>query len=420
MKKLLLLSIACALVQHAAMAGGFKIGLQGQRQIGMAHTGIGLAQDAATIYFNPAGLSFVENQVNGGVSGIIPRIQYLDVATNASTRSENQIFTPFSLYGSYHLNNTPLTFGLGVYTPFGSGVKYPTDWTGRFVLTNINLQAVYIQPTVAYKVTDFLSFGAGFVGALGHVELEKQLPLYSSLAGTEAAAKLEGNAQGWGYNLGMYFTGGEKFSAGITYHSQVDMKVDNGSATFTNIPFAAASSFPNTSFKTECPLPAELGIGGAYKIYKNLTLAADFNYTLWESFESLGFDYAINTDKLTDDASPRLYKNAWAVRGGLQWDASKRTTIRGGAFYDRTPVQEGYVNPELPDNDKIGFSLGATYWLSDRVCIDASLLYEDVAARTTLNNETKLFGTYKTLAIIPGIGASYNFNKQVTNRINKF
>ena len=123
----------------------------------MAHTGIGLAQDAATLYFNPAGLSFVGNQVNVGVSGIMPRVQFLDANTNISTYADNQFFTPFSLYANYHLGNSPITLGLGIYTPFGSGVKYPTNWTGRYVLTNINLQAVYFQPTAAFKISDNIS-----------------------------------------------------------------------------------------------------------------------------------------------------------------------------------------------------------------------------------------------------------------------
>lgn len=420
MKKILLLGLALCSLQHIAMAGGFKIGLQGQKQIAMGHTGIGFAQDAATLYFNPAGLAFVENQVNFGISAIVPRTQFLDVNTNLRTDAVNQMFTPFSLYANYHIKNTPIAVGLGVYTPFGSGVKYPTDWTGRYVLTNISLQAIYIQPTIAYKLSDNISFGAGLVYALGNMELDKNLPLRSGSINTEATASLEGDANGWGYNLGVYFKAGKNFSGGITYHSRVDMKVDNGNAVFKNIPAAAATSFPNTTFKTELPLPSEAGVGAAYKLNKDLTVAVDLNYTFWNSFQSLGFDYADNTDKLTDDASPRLYENAWAARAGLQWDASPRTTVRAGILYDKTPVANGYVNPELPDNDKAGVAVGFSYWLEDRLSIDASIMYEDVGKRTDLNLETNLHGTFRTKAIIPGVGVNYLFDKKIKKRVNKF
>ncbi len=419
MKKILLMSLALCMMHQVVLAGGFKIGLQGQRQIGMGHTGIGLAQDAATIYFNPAGMSFVDNQISVGVSGIIPRVQFLDANTNLITNAENQFFTPFSLYANYHLKNTPLNVGLGVYTPFGSGVKYPTDWSGRFVLTSINLTNVFLQPSISWKLNDNLSVGGGFVYSLGHVDLNRQIPLSSNGGQVEASGNLEGAASGLGYNLGVYFKTGKVFSGGLTYHSRVDMKVDNGNAVFNNIPAAAASSFPNTTFTTELPLPGEVGLGTAFRINEDLTLALDLNYTFWNSFKSLGFDYADNTDRLTDEASPRNYENAWAARGGLQWDASNRTTIRAGLFYDQTPVQDAFVNPELPDNNKIGAAFGFSYWLEDRLSLDVSLLYEDVAKRQTLNTETQLHGTYRTKVMIPGVGVNYLFGKKIKKRTNR-
>ncbi len=416
---MLLVCMMFCSMHYASMAGGFKIGLQGQKQIGMGHVGIGFAQDATVIYFNPAAMSFVGNQVNVGVSGIIPRVQFLDANTNVGTYAENQVFTPFSIYGNYHIKNSRLNVGLGVYTPFGSGVRYPAEWSGRYVLRSINLTNVFLQPTMSFKVSKGFSLGAGVVYSLGHVNIQRQIPLTSASSGGDASAELDGNADGWGYNLGMFFKAGKNFSAGITYHSRVDMKVDNGNAVFDNIPAAAAASFPNTTFTTELPLPAELGIGASYNVTKDLTLAVDLNYTLWNTFESLGFDYADNTDRLLDEPSPRNYENAWAARAGLQWDASKRTTLRGGLFYDKTPVDDAYVNPELPDNDKVGVAAGCTYWLDNRISLDFSLLYEDVAKRKTLNTETQLHGTYRTKVVIPGIGVNYLFNKKVKKRVHR-
>lgn len=417
MKKILLLFLSFALIS-SSYAGGFKIGLQGQKQIGMGHVGIGYVQDASAIYFNPGALPFVQSQVNVGFSALVPRVQFLESATNIRTDALNQTFTPFSVYGSYNFKNSPFSVGLGVYTPFGSGVKYPTSWVGRFVLTNINLTNVFIQPTVAVKLSDNISFGGGFVYSLGHVTLEKNIPLQVGV--TEGAASLKGQAKGIGYNLGAYFKIDPTFTAGIVYHSRVDMKVDNGTATFTNIPTAVKGNFPNTTFTTELPLPSEIGVGGAYKVTKDYTIAIDVNYTFWNSYQQLGFDYADNTPNLTDDASPRNYKDAVAFRLGMQYEASRRLSVRAGAFFDQTPVQDGYVSPELPDNDKVGLSIGASYWLENRLSIDASLLYEDVLKRSDRNNETQLAGSYKTKVIIPGIGVSYLLNKTVPKRIQKF
>lgn len=398
-----------------SLAGGFKIGLQGQKQLAMGHTGVGFAQDAATIYFNPAGLSFVPSEVNGSLFTLFPSTSYLDNSTNILTHATNQVFTPFSLYANAKLSKR-WDVGLGVYTPFGSGVMYPTDWTGRYILHRIELQTIFVQPTFAFRISDQISVGAGFVYSTGHVELEKDLPIVSGGNQDVANAQLKGKASGTGFNAGLYVRPNERFNLGLTYHSRVNMKVKKGTAVFEHIPSALSSSFPlSTNFTSELPLPSELAIGASYKINHRTIVAIDMNYTFWKSFDSLGFDYEQNTTSLTDTKSPRLYQNAVAVRAGLQYKASSNTTLRLGAFYDQTPVQDGYVAPELPDNDKIGLCGGASFKLAARLGLDLSVLYEKVPARTQTNKETGLSGTFTTRAIAPGIGITYQFHKPSTH-----
>lgn len=405
----LLLGMGCV---NLSRAGGFKLGLQGVKQIGMGHTGVGFAQDAATIYFNPAGMSFIDNQFNLGINFLAPSTTYLDYYTNETTLATGNVYTPFSIYAKGNLSKK-IAVGLGVYTPFGSGMNYPYEWTGRFVLTNINLNSFFIQPSLALKLSPKMSLGFGYIIAAGKVVLEKDLPLQSYNTNEYAHAKLEGNAGGNGYNLGLYYNNHKKFQAGITYHSKVTMAVKKGEATFSGVPTAASASFPyNNTFKTDLTLPSELAIGFSEKISQRVTAAFDFNYTYWKSYDYLSFDYGTNTALLTDSKSPRLYKNAWAIRGGLQAHFPKNVDVRVGAFYDKTPVQDGYVAPELPDNNKLGLTAGITYYMRKHFRLDASVLYENVAKREELNKESNMRGTYKTNVICPGIGVSYFFSKK--------
>ena len=396
-------------------AGGFKLGLQGQKQLGMGHTGVGFVQDAATLYFNPAGLSFIGSQFCGGANALFPNTSFLDKNTNTITNASSQVFSPFALYGNYKINHR-FSFGLGAYTPFGSGVLYPKEWTGRYILTNINMQNVYIQPTLAILLAKNFSIGGGFVYSIGNVILEKDIPLQNSTNNEPAHAKLDGKAKGIGYNLGAYYKG-EKFAFGLAYHSKVTMKVNDGKATFSNIPSSLSANFPQkNSFKTQLPLPSELSLGASYKISNRFVTALDFNYTFWKSFDSLGFDYGINSSSLPDSKSPRLYKNSISFKVGVQYDATKNTTIRFGGFCDQTPVKSGYVNPELPDNNKIGLTCGATFRIWERCHIDCSLLYENVFKREQKNIETNLEGTYHTKVLAPGVGITYLFQKRTYKR----
>jgi long-chain fatty acid transport protein len=395
--------------QTNTFGGGFKIGLQGQKQIGMAHIGTALALDASSIYFNPGALAFTPNNLTVGVTMLSPRGQFLDSATQVVTNANSQTFTPFELYASYGISKK-LVAGLGIYTPFGSGVAYPTAWTGRAILNKISLQAIYIQPTISYKITDNLSAGFGFVYSTGNVVLEKDIPLQSQTDSVWGNAALKGAASGMGFNLGVYYTK-NKLSLGATYHSRVNMKVSNGDAVFTHIPAAAAALFPSTTFTSALPLPSELSLGGAYKVTSKLLLAADLNYTFWNAFDSLGFDYAANTSKLTDAKSARLYKDAAAIRLGAQYAVNNKLNARAGIFYDATPTKAEYVSPELPDNNKTGLTLGASYMATSKLSIDVSYMYENLPKRNVSNAESKLAGTYASKVNAFGIGVSYNFSK---------
>lgn len=410
-KKLTFILAALTLSSHFLFAGGFKIGLQGQKQIGMAHTGVGFAQDAATIYFNPAGMSFVGSQLNLSGNALIPSTSFLDSKTNLITNATTQVFTPFSFYGNFKLSKR-VNFGLGVYTPFGSGVSYPTDWSGRYILNKIQLQNVFIQPTLSIRLTEHLSIGGGVALSQGNVILEKDLPLVSDSGKNVAHAKLDGKAKGIGFNVGAYYKASDRMSWGVTYHSKVVMKVDKGNATFTNIPAALASSFPEANtFTTELPLPSEWAFGFSYRLTHRLMLAVDANFTQWKSFDSLGFDYGVNSASLTDSKSPRLYKNTSCVRVGLQLKANRNLTFRSGVFYDQTPIKNGYVSPDLPDNDKIGVTGGMSAKLDDHFSLDLSVLYENVIAREQTNIESGLSGTFQTHAISVGAGLNYKFGK---------
>jgi long-chain fatty acid transport protein len=399
----------------SAKAGGFKIGLQGQKQAGMGHAGVGFAQDAATIYFNPAGMSFVGSQFNGGFFALMPSTSFLDKNTNTITEAVNQVFTPFAAYGNFKLSKR-VNFGMGAYTPFGSGVLYPHDWTGRYILHSIDLQTVFLQPTLSLRISDKFSIGGGFVYSFGKVTLEKDLPLQSMANAEMPHAMLDGKGKGTGYNLGAYIKG-DKVNFGITYHSRVTMKVNDGSAVFYNIPTSLAGNFPaGNTFNASLPLPSELAIGSSFKISKRTRAAIDLNYTFWKSFDSLGFDYKINTAALSDAKSPRLYENAYSIKAGLQHNATKNTTLRLGAWYDQTPVKDGYVAPELPDNNKVGLTCGATFKIYERFHIDCSIVYESIAKRTQINKETGLNGTFQTRVIAPGVGITYLFQKRTYKR----
>ncbi len=414
MKKLLLFT-ALGLSMAVTYAGGYRVSLQGQKALAMGHTGVAVINSSETVFFNPASMVYLDDKLNisAGVSGVFSNIAYQDTETGVSAQSDNPMATPLYLYASYKATDW-LSLGLGVYTPYGSEVKYEDDWAGSHLVNNIKLQAIYIQPTVSIKINDMFSVGGGPIYATGSVNFNRNLNrTITDLEGNRSNVTVDATGiSSWGWVASTLFTPYEDFHVGFTYRSKINMDAEGGSASFENVPNSPLAPFKDTSFDAGLPMPAEMTLGASYTFQDKLTVAFDFNRAFWSAYESLDIDF---TDpNIPDSKNARNYKNSSSYRFGLQYDASKMFTLRAGYYFDGTPVREGYFAPETPRNDSNNFTAGLTVNVSKSLQIDASFLYshfKEVDASYDYYYENGMAvpfkGTYKTNAFVPGLGLTY-------------
>lgn len=411
MKKHFLIMGAMLISASASFAAGFQLNLQGLRQLAMGGSGTAVPWDASTIFYNPGGLTAIRNvQVYGSVLGVVPTTKYVATPTGTySATTVAQTFTPFNVYvGAPIRDKSNLSIGLGVYTPFGTGTKWEDDWRGRYITQEAQLQSIFFQPTVAYRFNDVISIGAGFVYAVGGMELRRGIPL-QDMSGTSGDAELTGDANGLGFNIGVHINATDKVQFGVSYRSQVNMKVRNGYARFHNIPSSLSSNFNNTSFTTNLKLPQVATVGVGIKVSKDVMIQADINYVGWASYDSLIIDYKNNTSALSDTRAPRRYKNTVAFRAGANYKVSDKVSLMIGGAWDPTPVRDGFVSPDLPDANRIVGTCGATLKVLKKFTVMGSVEYSSTVKREGSYNVEGFSGKYQSTAIIPGLAVSYDF-----------
>lgn len=381
---------------------------QGQKQQAMGCAGTALQTDGASLFFNPGASAFAkENSVNVATTPIFANVMYIDSATNDVYRTENPVGTPFSAYGLFQLKKDgKLKLGIAAYTPFGSTVQWEKNWIGRFAITRLELKAIFIQPTISYRISDKIGVGAGFVYSTGNVNLQKDIPVQFE-DGTFAKAELAGKAQGFGYNLGVQINATEKLGIGLNFRSKVQMNLNDGKATFT-VPEGLDPNFPDGKFVGSLPLPQVTTLGLSYKLNDKWAFVLDINHVAWKAYDTLAFDYEVNTTSLLDTKSARDYKNIVAFRAGASYKVMKNLEVRFGGGYGLTPVQDGYVTPETPDGNRAYGTFGLGYELGEHFAIDASCYYTQIT-RADINKETNLSGTFTTKAIAAGIGFIYKW-----------
>lgn len=390
--------------------GGFQINTQSQKASSMGGSLTGVALDASVTFFNPGGMVFLPKSCALiGATGIMPKSAYLSPLTGTQTDMESQTFLPFHVYGAFKLNEK-LALGLSINTPYGLGTKWDKNWEGRYISQEAKLASFYFQPTVAYKVSEKLGIGAGFVYAHGTASVKKAVPVESSST-SYGTAELKGNGDNFGFNAGLQVTFSDELSAGISYRSKIKIKVKDGDATFTDIPASLQGQFPSsTTFNTTVNLPSVLSVAVGYHVTKEVLIHLETNLTGWSSYDSLNFTFPSAYPALNASGkNARKYKDAIAVRLGVQYSATKKLDIRAAAAFDQSPVKDGYVTPDLPDANKYVFALGLTFKISEALHVDASYLFETFTERQDVNKETMFGGSYKTLIHAAGLGINYNF-----------
>ena len=408
MKKITLITLVLCLFGASVFAGGYQVRLQGHRQTSMGLIGVSLFGDASNLFYNPAGLSKMNTKYSFlvGGSGIFSTTAFGLENSVYTTQTDNPVGTPFFFYGAGMVTEK-LGVGVGVYTPFGSSAKWDEDWAGAHLIQDISMKAIFIQPTVSYKINDMFSIGAGFIFTTGSVEINKAVAFNS--ATTMGQANLSGNAEnGYGFNVGVTVTPNDQWSIGIDYRSEIIMKMKGGDATFT-IPTSVESVIPTTNkFDAELPLPANLDIGVSYKVSEKLMLAFELNYVFWGTYDTLKFEFE-EKPELLNSSNPREYSNTMIFRVGGEYVINDMITVRAGAYYDPTPTNKDYFTPETPSLNTYGFSAGISIKPTERLAIDISYLHLETQTDTRSYAPEYFTGTYSGRTMIPGIGVSYNF-----------
>ncbi|MCF8368007.1 MAG: outer membrane protein transport protein [Bacteroidales bacterium] len=406
MRKLLSISLLLLFASSQIIAGGYQVRLQGQKQTGIGLIGTPFAYGASSIFFNPGSLSFMKDtySFSAGVSPIFSNALYRAQGSDYEAMTDNPTGTPFYFYGAGKVTEK-MTVGVGVYTPFGSSVKWDKGWTGKYLIQEIALQTIFFQPTVSYKLNDKVGIGAGLCVATGSVDLTRAVP-----APVNGTFNMNGNTTAYGFNAGLYLTPTEKLKIGIDYRSNMTMSIENGDTKFTEIPVALVDNFPASgNFNAELPLPANLDVGIAYDVTDKLTLAAEMNYVFWSVYDSLVIDFVENTDLLTDSRNPREYTNSMILRFGGEYRISDKIHARAGIYYDPAPTSEDYFTPETVSLNTLAFTVGLSIMPIKGLSIDLSYLQLNGMEDERMYKPDNFGGTYMTRTFVPGFGVSYSF-----------
>jgi len=211
-------------------------------------------------------------------------------------------------------------------------------------------------------------------------------------------------ATSWGYDGGLIYrpSAAPGLSVGLSYRSKVKLN-STGTATFD----PDISVLPQGNVSATLTLPATGYAGVAYRFSDAFIGEVDYQYVGWSSYQQLAFTFSANGATVI---TPKNYKDTYLIRVGGEY-AFGDLKLRGGYYYDHTPVDDAYVDPLLPDANRHGLNVGFGFNLTKHVSLDAAYLFIKFLDRTVTNTipQTSFDGTYKSYANLFSLDVGYTF-----------
>lgn len=379
------------LVCGQASAAGFQLIDQNAGGIGNAYAGSAAsAENASTIFYNAAGLTELSNtNISGGLTAIEATCRFHNEASSAGALAAGN--TAVDGCGSGIIPNAYISssitddihVGIGINSPFGLMTKYQSPWIGGAQSIKFDVKTININPTLAIRANDNLSFGFGLDWQRFKSEYERlvgtfNVPGVASTAGVTAAINVSDNA--WGWNAGALLKLSPATKIGLSYRSSLDHKAkgdlslrSDGSATATATMNALNAAGASGAVSVDLKAPDIWILSAAHHLNDRWELLADISRTGWSSIPRLNIVKAdgsmvqtINTD----------YRDTWRVALGANYQLYDNVKLRVGTAYDQTPTKGTTSRfTFMPDNDRIWLSFGTQWQPTKTSAVDFGAAY---------------------------------------------
>ena len=433
MKKLLGSGVFMVMTLMALAAvsfgGGFQVPEQGAGAVGMGMAFTGKADDLSAIYYNPAGLTQLHGtHVSLGIHGISVKATYTRTGFAGVDTKDDVIPVPLLAVSTDFggkLKNIVAAFGVSV--PFGLRNDYGTDGAQRYITTNISLQDIYIGPAVAWQISPMISVGGGvqyvysaakiathvnYGGAIYRLLLQTNPALNENPAYDGVMEITDATASNIAGNLGILVKPNDQWRIGLSWRSgtKVDLEGDVTLTIPATVTQLTGFQSLKTTGKTSVSLAQIVGLGVAYQPIPKLTVTSDLNWINWGIFKDYDFDFKDNTVYFPDKPQPREWDDTFSFRLGGEYWVAEQIAVRAGYSFDKNPIPDKSLGPEIPTGDTHYVTLGFGYkW--KKLNVDVSYAHLFIKSRTVTESirDPKPLGDYESSANVFGVSLAYAF-----------
>jgi long-chain fatty acid transport protein len=453
------LSIAAA---PAALAAGFALQENNASGLGNAYAGgAAAAEDASTVWWNPAGMSRLkQRETVAALHLITPSNRFRDegsiAAFNQPLGGDGGNAGGLNVVPNAYLvipYNQDIALGVGVNAPFGLTTEYDDGWIGRYHGLKSQVKTINVQPSISWKASPEFSVGLGvdfqwldadltsnanYSGAIatgaqqaaaaGQIPASLVPQIIAATPGLDSFVRVKGDDTTWGWNIGVLWEPSPTTRVGAHYRSEMKYTV-KGDVDFdhpalpANLPPALAPvvatiangvnrALYDGDVTSRITLPQIANVSLFHQIDSRWDIMADIQWTGWSSIKDLTF---VRVEGPVLSSTPENFEDVWRFSVGANYRVDDKWMLRGGVAYDESPVIDIDRTPRLPDENRTWLTFGAQYKVSPSLILDAGFAYiwvSDASIDTNAGSTAQfglVKGRYDSSVTIFSVQAAYRF-----------
>jgi long-chain fatty acid transport protein len=326
---------------------GLRLPNQDPEAIARGNAFVATADNASAIYYNPAGITQLEGQhVQVGAYFLSTGVEYKS-ATGESARTDSSLRPVPQIYYANSLRNSPVTFGLGMYVPYGLALDWGEDNPFRSLVQEGELLYLCFNPVVAVELHPTLSVGVGPTINYSDAKLTR------GVMAPGDRFKFDGDGMGYGFNAGLRWAPHSKWAFGANYRYLTTIDYDGTTKIdLPGMPQLAGSS------EAEIRFPQFAAAGVSFRPTENWNFEINVDWTDWDNLNEIVLS---NVPFMGEVAVPLHYRSSWMYQFGATRKLGRGYAVSGGYFFSENSSPDRNFTPLVPDSDLHLGSLGMSY-----------------------------------------------------------
>jgi long-chain fatty acid transport protein len=365
---------------EAAWAGGIAIYEMGTPDVGLAAAGwAARAQDASTLFKNPAGMSLLDkSEFQAGAQAVYSNLKFSpnsDTTTTGNDGGNAMGWVPGGSLFYVHKLTKNLSLGMGVLSYLGASLKYDNNWVGRYYGQELTLIGFTFMPAVSYRVTDWLSVGAGLNAT--YATYKQTSALRNLATGVDGQLKVEDDTWGYGANVGVIVQPFKGTRIGMDYLSEMKLEFKDtpqfsGIGPGLNAILQRMNAY-NTQLNLGMYIP-QMVMGSVYQeLGSQWAVMADVGWQQWSRFGKVDVTLVSETaNSLTVDSN---YQDTWHVAGGAMFKPLAAWTFTAGVGYDSSAVKDQDRTVTFPVGEMYRFGIGSLWQVKPAIRVGIAYEY---------------------------------------------